>query len=285
MAAKKKKMQGVKFFLIILASTVFTVLLHQAHHDPLMTLSTKARSIIITSGYFPPVAFASLAMAFCIMGLMFLAIQKTLHGTKQLKGALFGIALGGMYLVGMIETYVVYPVPLFGEFYTGMVDGSGILLMSLLLGRYMADDMPYGERPAYPAFPAILIVPVIYVLMRYFSYTVLRIESSYSTRPSATFLWTAGMGCWIGVMYISTGRNIWRRSPFRQAAAFGGLVFGINWLIFNLFALIFIRLPVSDLLCRSVLDSLAVIIGVYMSSFFRKKAVDARHWQGTGGDV
>ena len=142
MTANKKKTQGLRFFLIILSSTVFAVLLHQVHHDPLMTLSTKAKSIIITSGYFPPVAFASLTMAFCIMGLMFLAIQKTLHGTKQLKGALFGIALGGMYLIGMIEAYLVFPVSLFGEFYTGMVDGSGILLMSLLLGKYMADDMP-----------------------------------------------------------------------------------------------------------------------------------------------
>jgi len=63
------------------------------------------------------VAFASLAMAFCIMGLMFLLVQKTLQGTKQLKGALFGIALGGMYLIGMMEAYVTYPVSLFGEFY------------------------------------------------------------------------------------------------------------------------------------------------------------------------
>jgi hypothetical protein len=271
--ANKKKMQGVKFFLIILASTVFAVLLHQVHHDPLMTLSTKAKSIIITSGYFPPVAFASLAMAFCIMGLMFLTIQKTLHGTKQLKGAFYGIALGGMYLVGMIEAYVVYPVSLFGEFYTGMVDGSGVLLMSLLLGKYMADDMPDRGRLARPTFPAILIILAIYVLMRYFSYTVLPIESSYSTRPLATFMWTAGMGSWGGVMYLLIGRGIWYENPLKQAMVFGGLVFGINWLIFNLFALLFIRVSVSDLLYRSMFDSLAIIIGVYISSFFPRKVV------------
>jgi hypothetical protein len=273
MTENKRRKQAVKFFLIILASTVFAVLLHQLHHDPLMTLSTKAKSIIITSGYFPPVAFASLAMAFCIMGLMFLAIQKTLHGTKQFKGALFGIALGGMYLVGMMEAYVVYPVSLFGEFYTGMVDGSGILLMSLLLGKYMADDMPDGERMARPMFPAILIIPVIYVLMRYFSYTVLHIESSYSTRPLATFIWTAGMGCWGGVMYILVGRGTGYENPLKQAMVLGGLVFGINWVIFNLFALLFIKLSVLDLLYRSIFDSLAIIIGVYISSFFSRKRV------------
>ena len=75
---------------------------------------------------------------------MFLAIQRALHGTKRAKGALFGIALGGMYLIGMIEAYVVYPVSLFDEFYTGMVDGSRILLMSLLLGKYMLDPVTYA---------------------------------------------------------------------------------------------------------------------------------------------
>ena len=45
-----------------------------APHDPLMTLGTKAKSVIITSEYFPPVALAGLAMAFCIMGLMSLSI-------------------------------------------------------------------------------------------------------------------------------------------------------------------------------------------------------------------
>jgi hypothetical protein len=187
MTSKEKKTQGLKFSLIVLASTVFAVLLHQVHHDPLMTLSTKPKSIIITSGYFPAVAFASLAVAFCIMGLIFLSIQNTLHGAKQIKGASFGIALGGMYLVGMIEAYAVYPVFLFGEFYTGMVDGSGILLMSLLLGRYMADDMPDGEKLACPTFSATPIILVIYVLMRYFFYTVVHIESAYAMRPLATF--------------------------------------------------------------------------------------------------
>lgn len=271
MFANRKKMQGVTFLLIIFASTVFTILLHQVYHDPLMTLSTQAKSIIITSGYFPQVAFASLAMAFCVMGLVFHVIQKHLYGTKLFKGALFGIALGGMYLIGMIETYVVYPVSLFGEFYTGIVDGFGILLMSLLLGKYMADDTPDEEKLECTVFPAILIIPVIYVLMRYFSYTMLHIESSYSTRPLATFMWTAGMGCWGGIMYILVGRNIWCKSPFKQALVFGALIFGINWIIFNLFALLFIKVSVLDLVYRSLFDSIAIIIGVYISSFFFKQ--------------
>ena len=260
-----------KFLLIIVASTVFAVLLHQVYHDPLMSLSTKPQSIVITSGWFPPVAFAALALAFCAMGLIFLGIQKALEGTKTKKGILFGLALGGMYLIGMIEACVIFPVSLFGELYTGIADSCGILLMSLLLGKYMADDALNREKNTSPTFPAIVIIPVIYVVVRYFSYTVLHIESSYTTRPFATFLWTAGMGGWIGIMYRLVGRDIWHKHPFKQAVVFGGLVFGLNWLVFNLFALLFIVVPVIDLVYRSVFDALAIIMGVYIFTLFQKR--------------
>lgn len=262
---------AVRFLLIVLASTVFAIVLHQLHHDPLMTLSTKARSVVITSGLFPPVAFGSLAATFAILGLVFLAIQNSLPGTRRYKGALFGIALGGMYVVGMIEAYVVYPVPLFGEIYTGVVDGAGILLMSLLLGRYMADDGPEAVGMEYPV-SALLIITACYVAVRYFSYTVLQIESTWATRPLATFLWTAGMGAWVGVMYVLVGRGISPARPARQALFFGGLVFGINWLLFNLFVLLFIQVPLLDLLYRGAFDSAAIVAGGYISSFFSAKA-------------
>jgi hypothetical protein len=262
--------QCLKFFLIIVSSTVLDVLLHQVHQDPLKNIGTRAQSIVITSGWFVPVAFASLILAFCIMGLIFLFIQKALRGTKLRKGASFGVALGGMYLIGMIEAYVLFPVSFFGEVYTGIADGCGILCMSLLLGKYMVDDMPDREKDRHAVFPAMIIIPVIYVVMRYFSYTVLHIESTYASRALETFLWTAAMGFWIGVMYRLVGRNLCQEKLLKRSLLFGGLIFGLNWLIFNLFALLFIDYPVSDLVYRSVFDALAVAIGVYISLLFQK---------------
>ena len=263
MTLNSKNMKSIKFLAILFASTVFAVLLHQIRHDPLMTVGTKAKSVVITSGYFPLAAFSSLIVAFGVIGLMFLAIHKTLYGTKYRKGALFGMALGGMYFVGMIEAYAAYPVPLLGEVFTGMVDGCGILFMSLLLGRYLADDSTDLEPPEPWRFSSILIISIAYVLIRYFSYTVIQIESGYSEKPLATFLWTAAMGCWIGVMYMSVGRHIYQESPFSQSLAFGGLIYGFNWLIFNLFVLLFIKASIADLFYRALLDTLAIVIGVY----------------------
>ena len=126
------------------------------------------------------------AIAFGILGVVPLGIQKSLHGTRLFKGALFGSALGGMYLVGMMEAYVAYPVSLFGEIYTGMADGVGILLLSLLLGRYMAEDATNGKKAAHTALPAVVVIAVAFIVIRYFVYRVLHIESSHATRPLAT---------------------------------------------------------------------------------------------------
>lgn len=77
---------------------------------------TKAERTVITSGYFPPVAVVGLDTPFCIMGLTFLAVQKTLRGTKQRKGALFGVAHGGMCPAGTRKAYMAYSVSLFCEY-------------------------------------------------------------------------------------------------------------------------------------------------------------------------
>jgi hypothetical protein len=108
------------------------------------------------------------------------------------------------------------------------------------------------------------VIPGLYVLVRYFSYGILRIDSTYTARPLATLVWTAGMGCWVGVMYVLAGRYTGDRSPLARAAVFGGLLFGVNWLVFNLFALLFIKISVMDLVLRSVFDALAVAVGVYV---------------------
>lgn len=263
--------RAAKFVAIILASAVFSVLLHKAHHDPLMSLASKPRSIAVTSGYFPAIAFAALVMAFSIIGLTFLAIQKELPGKKERKGVLFGVALGGMYFVGMIEAYVVYPVPFLGEIYTGLVDGVAIVAMCFLLGRHLAGVAPDAQKQPPPAYAIAASVVISYVLVRYFAYAAIGIESAYSSGSLATLLWTTGMGCWIGVIYLLVGIHISKEDTLKQALAFGAFVFGMNWLIFNLFVLLFIKIPVADLLYRSIADAIAVTVGVYAPSAFRRR--------------
>ena len=264
----------LKYLLIVFASTILSVLLHQVYDDPLMNLSGKTQSIVITSGLFPPVAFTALASTFGIIGFIFLGIQKSLRGSKLRKGMVFGLAMSGVWIIGMTEAHVLFSLSLFGEIYTGIADGSGILVMSLLLGKNLADDTFEEKILPETTYLAITIIAVIFILVRYLSYSVLHIESSYTTQPLATFLWTMIMGSWIGIMYTLIGMNIYQRNPLKHALLFGGLVFGLQWIIFNLFALLFIVVPVLDLILRSVFDTLAIILGVYFFSMFQRRYIE-----------
>ena len=238
-----------------------------------MNVSGKTQSIVITSGFFPPVAFTALATTFGIIGLIFLGIQKSLWGSKLRKGMVFGLAMGGVWIIGMTEAHVLFSLSLFGEIYAGIADSSGILVMSLLLGKNIADDTLEEKVIPKTTYLAITIIAVMYIMVRYLSYSVLNIESSYATQPLATFLWTLVMGSWIGIMYTLIGMNIYQKNPLKHALLFGGLVFGLQWIIFNLFALLFIVVPVRDLLFRSVFDTFAIILGVYFFSMFQRRYV------------
>ena len=256
----------LQFIFIVMISTIIAVLLHQIHNDPLMNISSKTQSIVITSGFFPPIAFAALAMTFSIIGLIFLRIQNRLLGSKIQKGMLFGIVMSGIWIIGMTEAHVLFSLSLLGEIYTGFADSCGIFILCLLLGKYFADDTPANKSKPKTRYISILIIATMYIVVRYFSYTILNIESAYITNPFGTFIWTAAMGIWIGIMYVVMDMNIYKKIPFKHALLFGGLVFGLQWILFNLFALLFVVVPVSDLLFRSVFDTIAIILGVYFFS-------------------
>ncbi|MFC1867683.1 hypothetical protein ACFL0H_06070 [Thermodesulfobacteriota bacterium] len=266
----------LKFLLIVFTCTILSVLLHQVYDDPLMNLSGKTQSIVITSGLFPPVAFTALATTFGIIGLIFLGIQKSLWGSKFRKGMVFGLAMSGVWIIGMTEAHVLFSLSLFGEIYTGIADSIGILVMSLLLGKNLADDTLEEKTIPKTTYLAITIIAVMYIIVRYLSYSLLHIESSYTTQPLATFLWTMIMGSWVGIMYSLIGMNIYQKNPLKNALLFGGLVFGLQWIIFNLFALLFIVVPVFDLISRSVFDTFAIILGVYFFSMIHPRFASLR---------
>jgi hypothetical protein len=266
-----QKNKAIKFSLIIFLCTVFSVLLHQIQSDPLMNLSSKTQSIIVTSGIFPPIAFVCLAITFSIIGIIFIGIQKHLWGTKLQKGIFFGLSICGVWIIGMAEAHVLFSLSLFTEIYTGFADSCGILLMCLLLGKYFAEDSLIKKSKPTISYLAITIIAITYIIVRYLSYSIFNIESAYITNSFETFLWTATMGTWIGVMYTFLNINIYKEIPIKNAFLFGGFIFGLQWIIFNLFALLFIIVPVSDLLIRSCLDITAIILGVYFFKLLRNK--------------
>lgn len=74
-----KPEQVRKFSLILVTGTALALLLHQGYPDPWMTLTTKPKGVVLTSGWLPPIASVALALSFGVIGLIFGVIQRMLH--------------------------------------------------------------------------------------------------------------------------------------------------------------------------------------------------------------
>ncbi len=116
-------------------------------------------------------------------------------------------------------------------------------------------------------------VPIVFLAGRLLCYNVFHIYSSYATRPFDTMIWAAATGIWIGIIYLFIEPGIAVKSLLAKAAYFGLIIFGIDYLMFNLFIpLVFdyqiwpigAFLSYADLLLRVAIDIIFVIAGVYI---------------------
>jgi hypothetical protein len=180
-------------------------------------------------------------------------IQNNLPGTKVTKGWRYGVAFGGLCFLAISEVSLVFGSPLIKELRVSATDGLSILLLGLLLGRFTATDGQQASRQLKGVKIAFLIIPLVFLIGRYFGYIFLHTRSAYSEKSIATFCWTLGIGGWISIMY-------WLLKEYREASAvvhalrFGGLIFGSYWLIYNSFALVFMKLSFLEVLKRVLID-------------------------------
>lgn len=63
-------------------------------------------------------------------------------------------------------------------------------------------------------------------------------------------------------------------SSVKKALIFGGLIFGIDWLLFNFFAILFVSISPWELLLQAGTDILLMIIGIFV---YEKFVVKTRH--------
>jgi len=89
--------------------------------------------------------------------------------------------------------------------------------------------------------------------------------SAYSDKPIGTFLWTLGIGYWIAIMYWLL-KETREGSAMAQAARFGVLMFGVYWLIYNSFVLLFLKLSIWNVFLRVILDVVSITVGVWIAN-------------------
>ncbi len=203
----------------------------------------------------------SLLITFAALAIVFVRIQDTMTGSPTQKGLKFGIAFGGLWLLGIIEMSLVFDSSLVVELCSGIADASAIVLLGVLLGRSFATASPARAAKSHRLQMIVSASPFLFswLAVRYLGYLGLGLESGCRSEPLATLIWTGVTGAWIGVMYLLLRPSPSSRwSPF----TFPLVVFGIDWALFTFFVLIFVAGPtLAGLVARIVADLIAVGIG------------------------
>jgi len=217
------------------------------------------------------------------LALIFQFSQAMMPGTKLMKGLKYGIAFGGLMLVGSPAMSLLFGSSLNAELRIGFVDGSAICLLSVLLGQFTATNGTPRQRPVFASLViSTVVVGFVYFLLHVLTYLALpSLFPAYLTQQTETLLWTLGVGLWIGLMNWLFQETFATGSVVRQAAAFAGLAFGVFSVLNTLFAPVFVAAPTGVLLLNTVVGILFVGVGVWTERVARQRLSRVGNREGT----
>jgi len=252
----------IKFIGIVFSAVILRIAIQIIHgEDPLSDV--LAYSSLVKSIGISPVAGTMIFVAYFFLALIFVRIQKDIPGTKIQKGLLYGILFGILWFYGMIEGHIEQNVSLIKEIIFGLFETIPIITMSLLLGIFFADDSENQFTIILRNdIIAIVYIAFFYVIGRYFTYIVVGVDSAYLGKKIPTLLWVSGNGVLIGSMYYFLRHGIKQYSIIKKALIFSFIVFGIDWILFNLFAPMLFDISFGDIVWRFVVDIFSVCLGI-----------------------
>jgi len=259
-----------KLLIIVICCTVLDMFLHallpQYSYDYMP-------SYFVENGFFIPAAAIGLAIIFASLAIVLVFFQENLTGGTLAKGFRLGISFGGLWFMGMPGMSVFFGSPLSHELLGGGSDGLSLFVLSLLLGMFVAADSnsPRTKENAGKAAISISLVALFFVLGQYLAFILMSKYPHFNLAGTGTFLWTLALGLWVGVMYRLLKDGEIGDSPIKRALWFGGIGIGINWLLFNLFVLLFVDVPLRDPVILAICNILSVIAAVFVVEKFVRK--------------
>jgi hypothetical protein len=259
-----------KIFLAVFVSVLVDIILHRLF-APRIKYSYSP-SIFIERGVFLPVVSAALLVWFGTLAVIFTLIQMNLSGTKMMKGLRFGMAFAGLCFLAIFEMCLVFDSSLVDELRTSTIDGLSILFLGLLLGSLVGPDSTVPSRRRKFNQKSFIVIPLLFLIGRYFGYMIVNVMSAHSEKPIGTLLWTLGIGYWIAVMYWLL-KETRERSALDQAVRFGVMIFGSYWLIYNSFVLLFLNLSIWSVFLRVIIDVLSITVGIWVTNKLSPKVM------------
>lgn len=216
-------------------------------------------------------------IAYGSIAYIFYKYEDKFTGTNITKGLCYGIAIGILWLWGMLEGVLLYGNPVINEFITGSCDAIPVVLMGLLLGIFTTknNDLTTTKKSVNSSniFLSSFIFSTIFSGGRYFFYCTNMMTPDYQTNPYFTFAWTFFMGTCIGITYLLLGKATQSSSQLLSAVKFGFIIFGINWLVFIVFMPFMFKGLLIECIIRIIQDNILVVLSYYISESLKKLIV------------
>lgn len=248
----------LKIFLIGLVTTIVRIIGQLS--IPAGEQTVLAPSIFAKNGTMPLAFTVYGIFAYALIASLFLLIRNDLGGNRIMQGLKYGLSCCVVWIVYLLEPLphvaildrITYPI----------TDSVALIIMGLMLGWLFGNlKEPAGKpRTAFLALPA-LTVTACFFIGRMMQYLVFDIYSSFDEKKLETVLWCLLTG--IAISCVMAGLNLYICSENRnlRALILGGLLFGVDLILFNFFMPLVFDADIPDLILRTFIDILTVTLG------------------------
>ncbi len=213
-------------------------------------------------------------VALIVMAVLFNVVQQRWPGRGRFKGVAFGAWFGVVWAFGFLGGWAFLETTLRAELLNGVVDLVPWVVAGWLIGVAIGRDVPRSEHRTTKPWLATLLVAFGFVAVHALGATLL--DDLFGPASSLLFVPTnalqfallAGLGLWVGGMYV-----VFRAGPafehtWARAAFFAFGVFGFCWTWFHMFLVI---IDLAGLLHVGLLAGALGAVGVFTSALAYEK--------------
>ncbi len=248
----------LKILLIGLATTIVRIIGQLS--IPAGEQTVLAPSIFAQNGTMPLAFTVYGIFAYSLIASLFLLVRKQMGGNRILQGLKYGLSCCVVWIVYLLEPLphvasldrITYPI----------ADSLALIVMGLLLGWLFGNPARRADKEKLPSpiLPALLVTACFFA-GRMIQYLIFGIYSSFDVKSLETVLWCLLTGIAISCVMTWLNLNIGSMNRIKRALILGGLLFGVDLLLFNFFMPLVFAADIPDLILRTFIDIMAVTAG------------------------